>query len=82
MARVLDPEKLLVSKIIHAQSLAEAGDIQPKFFTNKDWRDAFVFITEYYRDHGKVPSPRVMLNDCPKVTIIQVDEPWSDVIDR
>lgn len=82
MAVVLDPEKLLVSKIIQEGSLAEAGDIQPKFFTNKDWRDAFIYITNYYRDHGMVPPLRVMVNDCPKVTIVKVDEPWTDVIGR
>ena len=82
MAGTLDPEKLLVSKIIQEESLAEAGDIQPRFFTNKDWREAFVYITEYYRDHGSVPKLRVMLNDCPKVSLVEVDEPWSDIIHR
>ncbi len=82
MAGTLDPEKLLVSKIIQEESLAEAGDIQPRFFTNKDWREAFVYITEYYRDHGEVPSLRVMVNDCPKVKLVEVDEPWGDIIHR
>lgn len=82
MSRVLDPEKLLVSKIIQEGSLAEAADIQPKFFSNKDWREAFVYITEYYRDHGEVPSYRVMVNDCPKVRLAEVDEPWGDIVDR
>ncbi len=82
MAGVLDPEKLLVSKIIQEGSLAEAGDIQPRFFTNKDWREAFVYITEYYRDHGEIPSLRVMTNDCPKVRLLEVDEPWGDIINR
>ncbi len=79
---VLDPEKLLVSKIIQEGSLAEAGDIQPRFFTNDKWREAFVYITEYYRDHGEVPSFRVMVNDCPKVKLVEVDEPWGDIVDR
>lgn len=82
MAGVLDPEKLLVSKIIQDGSLVEAGDIQPKFFTNSAWRDAFVYITEYYRDHGEVPSLRVMVNDCPKVKLVEVEEPWADIIHR
>ncbi len=82
MAGILDPEKLLVSKIIQEGSLVEAGDIQPKFFNNTVWRDAFVYITEYYRDHGEVPSLRVMVNDCPKVKLVEAEEPWADIIRR
>jgi archaellum biogenesis ATPase FlaH len=79
---VLDPEKLLVSKIIQEGSLAEVGDIQARFFTNDKWREAFTYITSYYRDHGEVPSLRVMINDCPKVRLVDTDEPWGDLIHR
>lgn len=82
MAGTLDPEKLLVSKIIQEGSLAEAGDIQPRFFTNENWRNAFIYITEYFRDHGEVPKLRIMVNDCPKVKLVEVDEPWTDIVDR
>jgi archaellum biogenesis ATPase FlaH len=79
---VLDPEKLLVSKIVQEGSLAEVGDIQARFFTNDKWREAFTYITNYYRDHGEVPSLRVMINDCPKVRLVDTDEPWGDLIHR
>jgi archaellum biogenesis ATPase FlaH len=79
---VLDPEKLLVSKIVQEGSLAEVGDIQARFFTNDKWREAFTYITSYYRDHGEVPSLRVMINDCPKVRLVDTDEPWGDLIHR
>lgn len=82
MAYTLDPEKLLISKIIQEGSIAEAGDIQSKFFANKNLREAFSYIQEYYRDHGEVPSQRVMINDCPDVKLIEVDEPWTDLVQR
>lgn len=82
MAVSLDPEKLLVSKIIQEESLSEAGDIQPKFFSPGIYRDAFVYITEYFREHGEVPALLVMKNDCPDVKLVEVDLPWSDIIQR
>ena len=78
----LDVEKLLVSKIIEEGSLSEAGDIQPKFFSPGPYRDAFSYITEYFRDHGEVPNVLVMRNDCPDVKLVEVDLPWSDIIQR
>lgn len=82
MAYTLDPEKLLISKIIQDGSITEAGDIQAKFFTNAKMRQAFTYIQEYYRDHGEVPSQRVMISDCPDIKLLEVDEPWSDLIQR
>lgn len=82
MAVSLDPEKLLVSKIIGEESLSEAGDIQPKFFSPGIYREAFVYITDYFREHGEVPSLLVMRNDCPDVKLVEVDLPWSDIIQR
>lgn len=82
MAVSLDPEKLLVSKIIEEGSLSEAGDIQPRFFSPGVYRDAFVYITDYFREHGEVPSLLVMKNDCPDVKMVEVDAPWSDLLQR
>lgn len=82
MAYTLDPEKLLISKIIQEGSITEAGDIQAKFFTNSKMREAYAYIQSYYRDHGEVPSTRVMINDCPDIKLVEVDEPWTDLIRR
>jgi archaellum biogenesis ATPase FlaH len=82
MAVSLDPEKLLVSKIIEEGSLSEAGDIQARFFSPGVYREAFIYITDYFREHGEVPSLLVMRNDCPDAKLVEVDTPWSDLLQR
>lgn len=82
MAVSLDPEKLLVSKIIDEGSLSEAGDIQPRFFSSELYREGFMYITDYFREHGEVPSLLVFRNDNPDIKLVEVDVPWTDLLQR
>lgn len=82
MAVALEPEKLLISKIIQEHSFAEVADIQTHFFSPGPYREAFQYIKEYFADHGEVPARRVIFNDLPQLKLIEVDVPWSDLLKR
>lgn len=82
MAVALEPEKLLVSKIIQEHSFAEVADIQTHFFSPGAYREAFQYIKDYFADHGEVPAKRVISNDLPMLKLIEVDVPWSDLLKR
>lgn len=82
MAATLEPEKLLVSKIIQEHSFAEVADIQTHFFSPGEYREAFQYIKDYFAEHGEVPQKRVISSDLPQLKLIEVDVPWTDLLKR
>lgn len=78
----LDVDKLLVSKIIQERDIIPVADIPSNFLFDPEYRQAFEYIREYYAQHSEVPTVRIMLSDCPKIKLVQVDEPWDDLIGR
>lgn len=78
----LDVDKLFVSKIIQERDITPVADIPPQFVFDPDYRKAFEYIRDYYANHSEVPTVRVMLADCPTIKLVQVDEPWDDLIER
>lgn len=82
MAKTLNIDKLFVSKIIHSADMGPAADIPSHFLFESDYKEAFNYIRDYYAQHSVVPTRRVMRLDCPDVDIVEVDEPWEDIIKR
>lgn len=75
-------DKLFVSKIIQDKSIAEVMDVPAKFIQHEEYRKAYKYIQDYFRDHGEIPTVRVMQADCPKAVLMAVDEPWTVIISR
>lgn len=88
MAATFNVEKMLVSKIIQDQDMAEVADVPPYFLNDPDYRAAFEFIRNYYSEIGSVPTQRVFMMDFKTpvdrkpLKLIEVDEPWEDIKKR
>lgn len=79
MATTFNVEKLFVSKIIQDGNLTEVADVPPYFLNDPDYRNAFEYIRKYYADIGSVPTLRVFLSDCPRISLVEVPESWIDI---
>lgn len=76
-------EKLFVSKIIQSGEMTrEVADIPSYFINDPKYRNAFDYIRKYYMDTGEVPTLRVFRADCPEIALVEVPEPWEDLIGR
>jgi len=86
LATTFNAEKLFVSKIIQENSLTEVADIPPYFLNDPKYRQAYEYIRNYYSEIGSVPTHRVFNADYTydnrPVALIQVEEPWQDIIKR
>lgn len=78
----LDVDKLFVSKIIQERDLTPVANVPPNFLFNKDYREAYTYIRQYFNDHATVPTVRIMSADCPAIKLVTVEEPWDDLIKR
>lgn len=77
-------EHLLISKVIQTGSVAEVIDagLRPDHFVG-DYQKMWVWILDYWRKHGAVPTARVFKQEFGDVTVYDAEaEPFSALIDE
>jgi replicative DNA helicase len=80
----LDVEHLLNCRILQDKEIlkvTEAG-IKPEFFLDPENLRVFQRIAEFTREHGSVPTIRVMKADFPTYKFNHVDEPMSFLLEE
>ena len=78
----LDFERLFISKLIEDPNFAEAQGIQAEYFDDPKYREAFVYIRNYYAEFAQIPSRRVFRADQPDINLAEVPESWAVLRDR
>lgn len=77
-------EHLLISKVIQTGSVSEVIDagLRPDHF-NGDYRKMWIWVLDYWRKHGSVPTSRVFKQEFGDVTVYDAEaEPFSALIDE
>ena len=77
-------EQLLISKIIEAKDLGPVADagITSQYFLDAKNRKVFQTILDYKTNHGTVPELRRLRKDYPRYELVEVPEPWTDLIEQ
>ena len=77
-------EHLLISKVIQTGSVSEVieAGLRPDHFTG-DYQNMWIWVLDYWRKHGSVPTARVFKQEFGDVTVYDAEaEPFSALIDE
>jgi replicative DNA helicase len=77
-------EHLLISKVIQTGSVSEVieAGLRPDHFTG-DYQNMWIWVLEYWRKHGTVPTARVFKQEFGDVTVYDAEaEPFSALVDE
>jgi replicative DNA helicase len=77
-------EHLLISKVIQTGSVSEVieAGLRPDHFTG-DYQNMWIWVLDYWRKHGTVPTARVFKQEFGDVTVYDAEaEPFSALIDE
>lgn len=80
----MDVERHLVSKVIQERTLTEVANarIAPQHFLDPANRTVYETILRHRMDHGEIPSLKVMQMDHPDYKFIEVEEPWTVLVNK
>jgi replicative DNA helicase len=77
-------EHLLISKVIQTGSVSEVieAGLRPDHFTG-DYQNMWIWVLDYWRKHGTVPTARVFKQEFGDVTVYDAEaEPFSALVDE
>jgi replicative DNA helicase len=84
MVVMASPEHLLISKVIQTSDISTPIKAGLKFeHLTGAWSEVWMWLTEFYRTHGTVPTPRVFKTQYADIQLYDAEaEPFSRLIDE
>lgn len=80
----MDVEKKLIARMLFKEEIQPVLDwkVHPGMFVDEKAKNAFVFVTDFYRQYGELPSIDLVEEKFPELSMVYAKEPAEYYIDE